>query len=152
MTFHQENSNFTKWRKIKFADLPSYLHNPLCLCVSVFRYRCAGEIQLPNLGLTLHSQLLTSLPRLVNRNLPQRPPPPKWGSDVLIACTRISNSTLHLPLPPPRTREGYAEASPPTAQNKQRRKGLSPQNHWRGTGTCRLGSKPSAGIRCPRAS
>ena len=51
MTFHQENSNFTKWMKIKFADLPSYLHNPLCLCASVFRYRCAGEIQLPNLGL-----------------------------------------------------------------------------------------------------
>ena len=50
MTFHQENSNFTKWVKIKFADLPPYLHNPLCLCVSVFRYRCAGEIQLPNLG------------------------------------------------------------------------------------------------------
>ena len=46
-------------------------------------------------------------------------PPPKWGSDVLIACTRISNSTLHLPLPPPRTREGYAEASPPTAHNSQ---------------------------------
>ena len=41
---------FHQMGKIKFADLPSYLHNPLCLCVSVFRYRCAGEIQL-NLGL-----------------------------------------------------------------------------------------------------
>ena len=51
MTFLFANTKFTKWVKIKFADLPSYLHNPLCLCVSVFRYRCAGEIQLPNLGL-----------------------------------------------------------------------------------------------------
>lgn len=64
MTFHQENSNFTKWGKIKFADLPSYLHNPLCLCVSVFRYRCAGEIQLPNLGLlykAVHAYLLEAI-------------------------------------------------------------------------------------------
>ena len=72
MTFLFTNSNFTKWVKLKFLDLPSYLHKPLCLAgagaslrdrlrqppsklrfslgVSVFRYQCAGKIQLLNLG------------------------------------------------------------------------------------------------------
>ena len=50
MTFLFTSSKFTKWVKIEAAKLSPYLPKSLCLCVSVFKYRYAGKIQLPNLG------------------------------------------------------------------------------------------------------
>ena len=51
MIFLSSDTDFTKWVKIKFSDLSPYLRTPLCLCVSVFKYRYAGKFQLPFLGL-----------------------------------------------------------------------------------------------------
>ena len=51
MTFIFTNSDSTKWMKIKISKLSPYLSKSLCLCVSVFRYRHAGKVQLTNLGL-----------------------------------------------------------------------------------------------------
>ena len=50
MTFLFTNSNSTKWVKIEAVKLSPYPPRSLCLCVSVFKYRNAGKIELPNLG------------------------------------------------------------------------------------------------------